>query len=197
VPQFLKKPVIDAMPDIVLTGARLTARVARREDGPDWLAARRKNRDALEPFEPAWPPDALSAAHFQRRLERQTADWRMGRAQPFIIRLTDGALIGGININNITRGAAQFASLGYWLDADHQGQGYMAEAVRLIIAYAFDELKLHRLNAGCLAHNTRSRNLLLKLGFAEEGFAEKYLEINGAWQDHVLFGLPVERHLKK
>jgi ribosomal-protein-alanine N-acetyltransferase len=177
---------------VTLAGFRVTLRPPQRADGPAWIAAREKNRDFLKPYEPSWPGDSADLAYFDRRFERQVADWQAGRGQPFLIFLREGALIGGININNICRGAAQFASLGYWLDEDSQGKGYMAEALQLILQYGFTTLKLHRFHAGCLPHNGRSKNLLLKSGFREEGYGAKYMEIDGQWQDHVLFGLPVE-----
>lgn len=189
---LLGKSAPSALPAVTLTGFRIVARPPRRDDAANWLAVRERNRDYLKPYEPAWPADANTQAHFMRRLERQVADWRAGRGQPFLIFLREGDLIGGININNISRGAAQFASLGYWLDEKSQGKGYMAEALQLVLNYGFSELKLHRFNAGCLAHNERSKNLLKKCGFREEGYAHKYMEIEGKWQDHVLFGLPVE-----
>ena len=64
----------------------------------------------------------------------------------------------------------------------------MFEVAKLAMDYAFEKLNLRRLNAACLPDNHRSAKLLLKLGFEEEGFAKKYLQINGQWQDHRLFG---------
>jgi ribosomal-protein-alanine N-acetyltransferase len=59
----------------------------------------------------------------------------------------------------------------------------------VLLPYIFDRIGLHRVEAACLPHNAASRGLLTKLGFAEEGYARKYLRINGTWQDHVLYGL--------
>ncbi len=97
-----------------------------------------------------------------------------------------------MNINNICRGSARHASLGYWIAQKYQSQGYMSEAMRLSIKFCFETLHLHRINASCLLHNERSKNLILRAGFAEEGMAKKYLKIDGKWQDHLLFGLTVE-----
>ena len=63
------------------------------------------------------------------------------------------------------------------------------EAVRALSEFAFRTLGLHRLEAACIPENAPSRSLLQKAGFAEEGFAQAYLKINGGWRDHVLFGL--------
>ena len=184
------------MPPVRLEGPRIFLRPPHYDDSATWIALREKNQDHLKPFEPLWPEDALTPEHFERRLARQAADWKINRSRSFLIfRRADDSMIGGMNINNIALGASQFGSLGYWLAADQQGHGYMQEALQLTAHYAFTEINLHRLNAGCVTHNARSRNLLLRAGFREEGYAEKYIEINGKWEDHILFGLPVENWL--
>ena len=155
-----------------------------------WLNVRRDNEKHLRPFEPEWAKNHLSLNFYKRRLERQKIESVAERGAFFLIMdKNNHHVLGGINLNNIQYGAAHSASLGYWLAKEHQGQGYMNEAVRLIIDYAFNNLSLRRLNAACLPHNQRSINLLLKAGFMEEGYAKKYLQINGIWQDHKLYGL--------
>ena len=181
------------LPDITLDGCRVYLRPPHIRDWEEWIAMRERNREILIPLEPKWPDKALDKEFFMRRLSRQLRDWSHDRGYPFLLYLRDtDALIGGVNLNNVCRGAAQFASIGYWLDEKHQGMGYMSEGIRLIIYYAFGALKLHRINAGCLPHNERSIKVLTRLGFVEEGFAKSYLEINGRWQDHILFGLTAE-----
>jgi ribosomal-protein-alanine N-acetyltransferase len=61
--------------------------------------------------------------------------------------------------------------------------------VRAVVAYSFERLKLHRLEAACLPSNHGSRRVLEKSGFRHEGLARAYLKINGDWADHLLFGL--------
>lgn len=179
------------VPSALLQGPRVTVRPPAPEDWPQWAEVRGRNRAHLVTLEPRWPNNCLSRDFFIRRLERQYSDWHKDRAYSFVI-MDKKNLLGGININNVCRGAAQYATLGYWLDAQAQGQGYMSEALALVIDYGFKTLKLHRFNAGCLPHNDKSVNLLKRLGFEEEGFARKYVQINGQWQDHRLFGLPAE-----
>ena len=153
-----------------------------------WRQVRAKNQNFLTPYEPQWAADSLTKDFFMRRLKRQQKEWQSGRGCFFLIHHRDSKkIIGGINLNDIRLGAARHASLGYWLDETHQGQGYMTEAGLLVIDYAFHVLKLRRLNAACLPDNESSVKLLTRLGFEEEGFAKAYLQINGAWQDHRLF----------
>lgn len=180
-------------PDIELESARVYMRPPTMEDWPQWAKVRGENKDYIQPFEPTWATHALDQDFFQRRIMRQARDWELGQANAFLIfKKNDMHLIGGMNINNICRGAAQFAALGYWIDQAHEGQGYMAEAMSLTLEYCFETLGLHRVNASCLPKNERSKKVLLRAGFKEEGMAEKYLKINGAWRDHQLFGLPIE-----
>ena len=65
----------------------------------------------------------------------------------------------------------------------------MSEGVQLILSFAFDTLRLHRVEAACLLSNQPSRDVLLKAGFTQEGLARRYLRINGEWRDHLTFGI--------
>jgi ribosomal-protein-alanine N-acetyltransferase len=84
---------------------------------------------------------------------------------------------------------SQTCSVGYWVGEQYARRGYMTAALIGVLPFAFDTLNLHRVSAACLPHNTASRTLLEKVGFSEEGFARKYLRINGSWQDHVLYAM--------
>jgi ribosomal-protein-alanine N-acetyltransferase len=106
-----------------------------------------------------------------------------------LFRESDDVLIGGLTIGQIRRGVAQAATLGYWMGAPYAGRGYMSNAVRSAIGFAFATLRLHRIEAACLPTNQASIRLLEGAGFSREGFARAYLRINGSWQDHVLYGL--------
>ena len=79
--------------------------------------------------------------------------------------------------------------MGYWIGEPYQRCGLMSDAVRAVVPFAFDILNLHRVEAACLPSNQRSINLLRGCGFTEEGYARRYLKINGVWQDHVLFAI--------
>ncbi len=111
-------------------------------------------------------------------------------AYPFFIHDTEGdVLLGGLTLSNVRRGVAQMASAGYWIGEAVSRRGFMTDALRTVVPYAFEHLRLHRLEAACLPSNEASIRLLRKCGFAEEGIARKYLKINGRWEDHLLFGL--------
>lgn len=93
----------------------------------------------------------------------------------------------------MVRGPFQACHLSYSVDGDHEGRGVMEEIVRFVLA--FDEMDLHRVMANHMVTNIRSEKLLARLGFEREGFARRYLKINGRWEDHVLNSLihPADR----
>jgi len=178
------------LPDVLLEGNRIYLCPPSINDWKEWVNIRRVNKTFLQAFEPKWSTNYNERDYFLKRLNAQKTEWDAGRGMFFFIHHGEShKVIGGINLNNIVMGAACHASLGYWLDEASQGQGYMRESLALIIDYSFRELRLRRLNAACLPDNQRSIRLLEGLGFEEEGYAKKYLQINGAWQDHRLFGL--------
>jgi len=96
----------------------------------------------------------------------------------------DDAIVGGININNIVHGRFQSAALGYWAAAAAAGRGYMSEAIKLVIGYAFGPLGLHRLEANIQPGNHASIRLVKRNGFRYEGYSPDYLLIDGAWRGH-------------
>jgi ribosomal-protein-alanine N-acetyltransferase len=165
-------------------------RPPERADWAQWSELRAASRDFLRPREPLWPADALTKAAYRRRLARYAADWREDQGYSFFIcRNDDARLVGGISLSNLRRGVAESASVGYWIGVNDAQRGYMTEALGLVQAFAFDKLRLHRLEAACLPTNEPSRRLLEKLGFRQEGYARRYLCINGEWQDHLLHGM--------
>lgn len=171
-------------------GSRVFIRPPCSDDWQQWQKLRRESRSFLEPWEPTWPPDALSRSSFTRRLAFQMQDWRSGRAYPFLVfTQSTETLTGGVGLSNVRRGVAQSATLGYWCGKNCCRRGYTFEAARLALDFAFVDLKLHRIEASCLPENQASAALLRKLGFREEGRARDYLRIAGEWRDHLLFGL--------
>ncbi|MBE9552170.1 MAG: GNAT family N-acetyltransferase [Proteobacteria bacterium] len=180
----------NAVSSTVLTGPRVLLRPPATRDAATWVATRRASESFLQPWEPTWPLDGATAAAFHRRRSQVKEEWRARTGYGFLIfDREDGELLGGITLSNVRLGVARTGSLGYWIAADNARKGYMTEAVRCILDYSFNSLKLHRVEAACLPSNEASRGLLLKCGFREEGLAREHLKINGRWCDHVTFGI--------
>lgn len=153
-----------------------------------WAELRAQSRDHLVPWEPQWTRDELSRDAFRRRVRHYQRELRedLGYAF-FLFRELDDRLLGGITISNVRRGVTQAAAVGYWIGKPYAGRGGMTKALSGIVRFAFDELKLHRLEAACMPSNAASIRVLEKNGFQREGLARRYLKINGVWQDHLLY----------
>lgn len=170
-------------------------RLPRPGDYEAWSALRAASREYLVPFEPTWPEDDLTRAAFRRRLALYGREREQGHAWPFFVfEAAEGQLVGAVTLSNIRRGVTETATLGYWIGEAFAGRGYCTAAVRAAVAFAFDDLRLHRVEAACVPWNLASRKVLEKSGFEHEGRARAYLKINGAWADHLLFGRVDDRH---
>ena len=172
----------------VIAGDGVYLRAPQAGDFTAWATLREQSRDFLTPWEPIWPSDDLSRGAFRRRLRRYGEDQRNDMAYAFLVfRSEDHALVGGLTLANIRRGVAQAGSLGYWIGAPFAHRGYMSAAVRTLLTYSFGALRLHRVEAACIPTNAPSIGLLEKCGFTREGYARRYLCINGVWHDHLLY----------
>jgi ribosomal-protein-alanine N-acetyltransferase len=182
-------------PELTVKGQRVYLRAPAMTDHTEWASLREQSRDFLTPWEPIWPADDLTRAAFRRRLKRYAEDQRTDQAYAFLVfRNEDHALVGGITLANLRRGVAQAGSIGYWVGETYARQGYMTAALRALTPFAFESLRLHRLEAACIPTNAASIRLLEKSGFTREGYAREYLCINGVWADHLLFARLKEDH---
>ena len=173
-----------------IRGDGLYLRVPEIRDFEQWATLRDRSRAFLSPWEPVWAEDDLTRASFRRRVRRHVQEMESEEAFAFLIfRETDDCLLGGVTLGHLRRGVSQTATMGYWMGAQHAGKRHMSRAVRALTGYAFGTLRLHRLEAACLPHNTASIRLLEATGFKHEGLARGYLRIAGQWQDHLLYAL--------
>ena len=173
-----------------LTGERVFLRPPKRRDALKWQKLRMSSKSFLVPWEPSWDASSCTRRAYLRYFKNSNYLANMDRAYSFLIFKTDDKmLLGGINIGNVRRGVSQSASLGYWIGKKYSRNGYMKEALKLLIPSLFVDLRLNRIEAATLEENIASKNLLKKIGFKKEGVLRKYLKINGTWRDHILYGL--------
>jgi ribosomal-protein-alanine N-acetyltransferase len=173
---------------ISIESDRLTLRLPRAADHQNWAGLRQESADFLKPWEPQWSREHLSKKAFSTRVYSAARSVDSGVGVPlFLFRRQDQCLLGAITIDNIQRGPSQSCTMGYWIGAAFARQGYMSEAVKAVVHYAFTELDLSRVQAGCLPENAASRGVLEKSGFKYEGVAQSYLQIAGRWRNHVLY----------
>jgi [ribosomal protein S5]-alanine N-acetyltransferase len=187
--------VVRAWPARLTAGEVVVRPLAYADAGP-WRDARRRNAAWLRPWDATVPPGAEArATSFRtlvRRLHRQA---RAGTTYPFAIEVLgpDGAsFVGQVTVNNIVRGSAQFASVGYWIDQRYAGRGIMPRAVALVIDHCFSAAGLHRIEVAIRPENTNSLRVAEKLELREVGFAPRYLHIDGDGRDHRIYAITVE-----
>lgn len=175
----------------VLRTERIVLRQPLPSDYAAWAALRDESRDHLTPFEPQWSLDELSRHAFRERVRRYQREARVDQSYAFLVFGDDRArqLVGGISLLNVRRGVSQSASVGYWIGHRYARNGFAKAALGSVTRYAFERLRLHRLEAACMPSNQPSLRTLEGGGFLREGIARSYLKINGRWEDHVLFGL--------
>jgi ribosomal-protein-alanine N-acetyltransferase len=178
-----------------LYGARVLLRPLAPNDFRSWSEVRRRNDEWLTVWEPSrhahQPDPTVDKTAFASRCLQRDRDRAAGTAYQFGL-FVDQHVAGEVNLNNVIRGAMQSGTIGYWIDQQHAGNGYVAEGVVLLVQFAFEQLHLHRVEICIVPRNLRSRRVVEKLGIREEGVAQRYLEINGTWEDHVRYGFTVE-----
>jgi len=177
---------------VELRSGRVGLRPISTNDGPAWKEVRARNAAWLRPWEATVPPgDASVPKTFRglvRDLRRQA---RESRALPFAVTV-DEEFAGQLTVTNIVGGSAQFASMGYWIDMKHAGQGFIPTAVAMACDHCLFEVGLHRIEIAIRPENSASLRVVEKLGFREIGYAPNYLHIDGAWRDHRLFAITAE-----
>jgi [ribosomal protein S5]-alanine N-acetyltransferase len=170
----------------------VTLRPLATTDHDAWRRARQRNAAWLVPWDATVPPGGEARpTSFKQLVRRLSKQARQGATFPFAIEV-DGQFVGQVTVNNIVRGSAQFASVGYWLDKDYAGRGVMPRAVAMVIDHCFFSAGLHRIEIAIRPENTNSLRVVEKLEIREVGYAPKYLHIDGAWRDHRIYAITKE-----
>lgn len=174
----------------LLQTQRARMRIAEVTDATKLLRYRMENRAHLAPWEPLRETEYYTAEHCIRTIAQSRQNAAQDRGYPLMVfDHHEQSILGTFTFANIVRGAFQACHLGYGIAARMQGQGLMHEVLEAGIAWAFGELRLHRIMANYMPRNERSAKLLASLGFEREGYAKRYLQIAGQWEDHVLTAL--------
>jgi ribosomal-protein-alanine N-acetyltransferase len=156
-------------------------------DAEAFIAAVRASRRLHRPW--VNPPATREA--FARLVQRGRGE--ANRVALVALRKADGAPVGVLNLSMILRVPLQQAFLGYYAFVPHTRQGYMREAMQLLLRYAFRTLKLHRIEANIQPANAASIALARGAGFSREGFSPRYLKIGGRWCDHERWAINAEQ----
>lgn len=171
---------------IYLRSPNFNIRLLTPEDSQQLLDYCIRNKEHLQAFEPTRDKSFYTLEVQRNILNDSYRQFLNGSAFDFGI-FKEGQLIGKLRLSNIVYGLFKSGILGYSIDKEQQGKGYMKEAVNMVVNYAFKELELHRIEASALVDNERSKGVLVGCGFKELGINEKYLFINGKWRDHITY----------
>jgi len=149
------------------------------------------NREAFAPFMPIRDEQFFTVDTQRQQIEQDIVHWQADQGYAFAV-VYYGQLMGRVALSNVSRGAWQSATLGYWIDGRFQRLGIATRAVQGCLVAAFNHLSLHRTQAAIMPHNVASLRVIEKTGFFYEGLAPYYLKIHGVWEDHRIYSLTVE-----
>ncbi|WP_028477646.1 GNAT family N-acetyltransferase [Nocardia sp. CNY236] len=173
---------------------RVVLRPIRLRDAGAWSRIRLRDKEYLQPWEPtgrgSWGA-RNHASNWPALWSRLKTEARRGSMIPLVIEV-DGAFTGQLTIGNIVRGPLRSAWIGYWVAKDLSGQGVATAALALGLDHCFGPVGLHRVEATVRPENHASRAVLYNVGFREEGLLRNYLDVDGAWRDHLLVGMTTE-----
>ncbi|HET8603547.1 MAG TPA: GNAT family protein [Marmoricola sp.] len=163
-----------------------------QRDKTAWRDARQRNQAWLGPWDATAPPGTRARPRtFTEMVRGMRREAKAGRQLPFAVDYDD-AFAGQLTVNNIVRGSAQFASLGYWVDQRYAGRGIIPLAVAMAVDHCFGAVGLHRVEIAIRPENTASLRVVEKLGIHEVGYARRFLHIDGDWRDHRIFAVTRE-----
>ncbi|HEX5966417.1 MAG TPA: GNAT family protein [Pyrinomonadaceae bacterium] len=170
---------------IVVKGKRVVLRLPVADDGAEFVAVNRRSAKLNRGL--ASPPTTVKQfeAFVKRNSQPDGACFLICRAQ-------DGAVMGSIALSQIFLGGFRSAYLGYQIGEEFSRQGYMTEALQLMLRHAFVKLKLHRIEANIQPENAASIALVKRAGFVKEGYSRRYLKIGGRWRDHERWAILIE-----
>ena len=170
-----------------LIGEKVLLRKPKIDNWKEWAELRQRSRNFLQPWEPKWPDNFLTRESFTSFVNISNISLKKkDNYNYFIFNKQTNSLMGGISLTNYKSEAYKSITIGYWMGKEYAGKGYMRDALNLICEYCFNDLNLNRIEAACLPKNLVSKKVLLNVGFKVEGYAKKYLNINGKLEDHLL-----------
>ena len=169
-------------------------RPVRLRDGAAWSAIRIRDERHLAPWEPTMPggwAERHAVGEWPARWLQLRLAGRRGAALPFAVTLDD-RFVGHVMVGNVMREPLLSAYVGYWVDATVARGGVITAAVALVVDHCFSRVGLHRIEATVRPENAASLRVLGKLGFRQEGMFRRYLDVDGAWRDHLCFALTAD-----
>ncbi|GAA2970088.1 GNAT family N-acetyltransferase [Actinokineospora diospyrosa] len=169
-------------------------RAPRLTDARAWSRIRLRDQAYLEQWEPTVPGtwvERNTSSAWLGQWSTLRALARRGMSLPFVITV-DGQFAGQVTVGNVIRGSLCSAWVGYWVAADTVGGGVATAATAMVVDHCFIAAGLHRVEATVRPENAASLRVLEKLGFRHEGLFRRYLDVAGAWRDHLCLAVTTE-----
>lgn len=169
----------------VLQTARLTLRLIREDDAPDFF-----DQLSVLPHTSAWLDSyqAQSLDNTRNAIRSYNNQFKRSKTTlPWALVNQEDRLLGFLMLSDIQNRSK--AELAYWLGRDYWGQGLMTESVLAVISFAFSQLGMHRIYATTHPRNAASQSVLKRAGFQKEGVLRQHGRLSGEWTDAIMFGL--------
>ncbi|RUS46929.1 GNAT family N-acetyltransferase [Cohnella sp. AR92] len=167
-----------------MSESQIYIRFPQEADTAELAALYKRNREFFEEFSPSPGDDYYTEENQLQRIIQSKTDRDEDRRYEFVIcEQENDQVIGTVGLTFVTRGPQQSCMIGYSLDQAYNGKGYMTEAVKQLVRYAFEELGFHRIYGEATLRNPGSIRVLEKAGFQKEGIARSKLKVNGVWTD--------------
>jgi ribosomal-protein-serine acetyltransferase len=167
-------------------GDGIDLRILERRHAPEFLALVEGNRDYFGVWL-TWGKTIVTIADAEKFIERGLNRF-----------VTDGLPWTGIWLDNVMVGGVLFfpievqarsTEIGYWLGEAASGRGVMTRAVRAMLGFAFDDLKLNRVALQADVRNTRSRAVAERLGFTLEGVRRQAWVVHDEFVDFAAYAM--------
>ena len=173
----------------VLPTDRLLLRVVRRKAAHDVTEYLIKNRAFHKPFHQYQPEEYFTRYEQSLYISSDLRAFQKGERCSFWIstKKNPKRIMGRLSFSVIVRGAMSSCLAGYHLDEEETGKAYMREALQAGCEYMFTRQGLHRIQADVMPHNTPSIHCVESCGFKKQGLNERYMCIDGKWQDHYCY----------
>ena len=174
--------------NVELTDGSILLRPYQISDIESLYEAARESIPEVSIWMPWCHPD-YSIEESRKWIESQPDAWEKGTGYEFAItEYSSGTYLGGCGINEI-RYDYGYANLGYWVRTSQTKKGIATAATILLIRWAFNELKLNRVEISVAINNQASLRVADKAGATKEGILRNKLSKNGLPCDTVMFSL--------
>ncbi|AIQ58639.1 GNAT family N-acetyltransferase [Paenibacillus borealis] len=173
-----------------MTEQQVYIRFPEDTDAVELTAMYKRNREFFEEHSPDVPDEFYTEEYQRDRILKYKEDRAADDRYDFLVcHKADNRIIGTVSLSFVVRGPLQSSMIGYSLDKEYNGKGYMTEAVKQVVRYAFEELKFHRITGEASPGNPGSIRVLENAGFHREGIAQRNVKIKGVWEDHQILAI--------